>query len=530
MKHEYDAIVIGSGIGGLTTAALLSKVYGKKVLVLEKHWTIGGLTHEFERKGKYSWDVGVHYLGCMEEGELIYDLFDFISDGKLKWDKINDPYDIFWYPDLKFEAKSGKENLMSDLIEMFPDESKAIEQYFVDIGKASNWGIGRVLSMSLPKTLSKILRLALKMKEKFMFQSVQDYFNKNFKNEKLKAVLLSQWGDYGVAPSKAVFWIHASVVAHYMNGAYYPNGGAKKIAESIVPVIERTGGKCLSNCEVLEIIVKNNKAIGVRFKQRKGKEFVEKSIYAKKIISNAGAKNTFQNLLVKPIHPEVMNLTKETTAVTIYLGLKENPQKYFDVSGGNFWIFDHYNHNKTAESNDIINEEVQSCFLSFPSLKDRSKKIHTAEIIAFANYDSFSQWANSDWQNRGEVYEEVKNNISDKLLKYLDTKFTGFSDNVEYVEVSTPLSLEKFTNRQGGAMYGLPSTKERFQMSCLQPRTKIKNLYLSGGDTFIVGVCGALIGGFASASVIESRLSILSFFPKFMSKLTNERKTAKATG
>ncbi len=70
MNSKYDAIVIGSGIGGLATATILTKVGKKKVLVIEQHWELGGLTHEFKRKVKLSWDVGVHYIGKMKEGEM----------------------------------------------------------------------------------------------------------------------------------------------------------------------------------------------------------------------------------------------------------------------------------------------------------------------------------------------------------------------------------------------------------------------------------------------------------------------------
>jgi len=66
----YDAIIVGSGIGGLTTAALLSKCFKKKILVLEQHFQPGGLTHDFQRKGKFHWDVGLHYVGEMAPDPL----------------------------------------------------------------------------------------------------------------------------------------------------------------------------------------------------------------------------------------------------------------------------------------------------------------------------------------------------------------------------------------------------------------------------------------------------------------------------
>ncbi|MDJ0719946.1 MAG: NAD(P)-binding protein [Prochloraceae cyanobacterium] len=102
-SNKYDAIVIGSGIGGLTAAAILSKYNHKKVLVLEQHYVIGGLTHEFERKG-FHWDVGIHYVGEMGEGEIGRKIFDYITEGKLRWNKMPDPFEKFVYPDFTFEV------------------------------------------------------------------------------------------------------------------------------------------------------------------------------------------------------------------------------------------------------------------------------------------------------------------------------------------------------------------------------------------------------------------------------------------
>ena len=128
MEEKYDTIVIGSGIGGLTSAALLAKAYGQKVLVLEQHWTIGGLTHEFERKtndATYSWDVGVHYIGFIKEGELMSDIYDYISDGRLEWEKMKDPFDTFWYPDFRFGVNSDLEQYKKDVCALFPEREKS---------------------------------------------------------------------------------------------------------------------------------------------------------------------------------------------------------------------------------------------------------------------------------------------------------------------------------------------------------------------------------------------------------------------
>ncbi len=127
LAPEYDAIVIGSGMGGLTTAALLSEL-GWKICVLEQHYTAGGYTHSYDRAG-YEWDVGVHYIGDVGTKTRTRRMFDFLSDGKLEWAPMDDEYDRFYIGDKVFCARAGKQEFRDNLVAQFPDEEQAIDRY-----------------------------------------------------------------------------------------------------------------------------------------------------------------------------------------------------------------------------------------------------------------------------------------------------------------------------------------------------------------------------------------------------------------
>ena len=218
-KKIFDVIIIGSGIGGLASASILSQVYHKRVLVLERHSKLGGYTHTFKRKAKYQWDVGVHYVGDMQPQSPIRRYFDYISGGQLHWNKMPSPYDVFIYPDITFEAKVGKENLLNDLMTQFPTEKESLVQYFKDIEKAAGWYSKYLISNSVPKMVKPLTNIFTGSGKAFALQTTKNYLDNHFRDKWLKGILVSQWGNYGLPPALSAFCIHAMIVNHYINVA-----------------------------------------------------------------------------------------------------------------------------------------------------------------------------------------------------------------------------------------------------------------------------------------------------------------------
>jgi phytoene dehydrogenase-like protein len=506
MNEKYDVIIIGSGLGALSAASILAQLQNKKVLILERHFKIGGFTHTFKREGKYEWDVGLHYIGEMHKGSMSRSIFDYVTQGKVKWHPMPEVYDRFVYPDFTFDAIKGKHNLKKSLIEKFPNEEEALNQYFDDLEKVSKWTRKFFISKTLQKALLPIAKLMIAKERDLALMTTGEYMNRQFKDPKLKAILVSQWGDYGLPPSQSAFVIHAIVSRHYFNGGYYPVGGSKTIADSIVPLIKEKGGDTKVNHFVDEIIIKNGKAIGVKVKEKKGNDFINKEFFASKIISNAGLHTTLTNLL-----PESYNYLKQSleifktpiSNVTLYIGFKENPEK-IGFKGENYWIYNSYDHDQTfSNGDDIVHGKVNMAYLSFPSLKNPTATHHTAEIISTVGYDQFQKWEDKEWKNRGTEYEQLKEKIAQSLIEYVDAKFPGFKDIIEYHELSTPLSNKFFTGQDNGTIYGIPATPDRYGLDLINWRTPIKNLYFAGADTPAGhGIVGALMGGAVAAGVI----------------------------
>lgn len=497
---QFDAIVIGSGIGSLTTAAMLSKQRKMRVLVLEKHFTAGGQTHEFKRRGKFEFDVGLHYIGRMNKGSGKA-VFDYITEGRLQWQKMPDEFEKFVYPDLEFNVPSDPRRYRQRLIERYPAERLAIEQYFRDLPVASQWYAAGHLADALPAFLRPLLKLAFRWKGRLAVLTVEAYLDRHFKDRQLKALLASQWGDYGLPPRQAAFGIHAQVVTHYWYGGWYPIGGAKQIARSIIPVIERCGGTVISGKTVSEILIDNGCARGVRTTATLKPNLPPVEYFAPLVISGAGAINTYLKLIPDhvdiPFRSRLAALPGGTSAVCVYLGLKESPSK-LGLHGENHWVYGDYDHNRAADSG----SPAAGYYLSFASLKNPRARGHTAEIIVFAKYDRFAKWTAGGWKRRGEEYEQFKRELAQQLIARVDQRIPGFADLVAYVDVSTPVTMENFQGNRRGEFYGLPATPQRVFQPWTAATTPVRNLYLTGADVMSPGVVGAMIGGVKAAGAL----------------------------
>ena len=196
-NKKWDYIVIGSGMGGMITAAMLSH-FGKKVLVLEQHYVPGGFTHTFRRKG-YEWDVGVHAVGEVTMHTLPGRILHSLTNGTLEWASLGKIYEEMYYPDFKIEFPDNKKQFRENLVQAFPDEEEAIDKYLGLVKKVSRSMRPYFMSKILPKWASGLGNAALaKEAQRYLSMRTKDVIEGLTDNYKLKQIFVAQWGYYGL--------------------------------------------------------------------------------------------------------------------------------------------------------------------------------------------------------------------------------------------------------------------------------------------------------------------------------------------
>lgn len=506
-NSEFDAIVIGSGIGGMAAAAALSKV-GHKVLLLEQYETLGGLTHSFSREG-FTWDAGIHYLSGIAPGDRERDLLDWLSDTPIEFTSMGAIYDNLHIGDTPtltlsrpFEAQER------DLKDRFPDEANAIEAWTTALREGRE-AIQKILpTRALPELVGTALQWWNgRAIERWCGRTTQEVIDEITDNSELAAVFAAQWFDHGGRPSKASFAMHALISASYLvSGAWYPVGGGAAFAEHILPTIAAGGGEARAGTRVETLLFENDRVAGVRTAD--GEEF-----RADAVISDVGARETVNHLLPADFGhqewiEEIRSLAPSIAHFSLFLGF-EGDVEDAGATRSNHWIY------PTGKVDVVWTDAPESpppgMFVSFASIKDPShapgpSQKYAGEIIAWTDWSTVEKWAGMEPGARGDDYQSFKTQVENVMFAQFEAYFPDLAKLVVFRDLSTPLTTSAITGHHRGAFYGLDVTPERVMSRALQAKTPVPGLFLAGQDVVSPGIPGALWGGMLAAASLDPRI------------------------
>lgn len=466
---EYDVIIVGSGIGGLTCGALLSK-RGYRVLVLEQHLQVGGYCSSFRRKG-FVFNTGVEDVsGLWEKGPVSFLLKEL---GLKKEDLFTRNTTKYIFKGEEINVPLGLEEFVKLLSEKFPDERLSISAFFDEAKEAYEecYKDAEFYGTPLPPELivkvfggRKLLNYPREHPHFYdwLSKTYKQKLDEHFKNEDLKALLCALLGYVGTAPEKtSAASALVACVSYHLHGGYFPKGGAQKFAESLKGFIESHGGKVLVRHKVDKILTEKGEVRGVK---AGGKTF-----RSQVVVSNANAKTTFlelvgEDVLDKRFVDYIKGLRMSPSCFMVFLGVDADLSNYPTLIK-----------NLDEGYEVVINSNAD------PDLAPRGKASVT--ILTGANY--------YDFPRRGtEEYSKKKGELAEMLIQKVEKAIPGLSKNVVVKDAATPKTFERYTSMPEGALYAFNQST-----GVKRPyfKTPIKGLYLVGASTFPGGGIEAVV-------------------------------------
>ncbi|CAN6381533.1 unnamed protein product [Urochloa humidicola] len=474
-EGPYDAIVIGSGIGGLVAGTQLA-AKGARVLVLEKYLIPGGSSGYYRRDG-FTFDVGSSVMfGFSDKGNLNLITQALEAVGR-KMEVLPDPSTVHFHlpGDLSVLVHREYEDFINELISKFPHEKEGILKFY-----GICWKIFNSLNSLELKSLEEPLYLFGQFFQKplecltlayYLPQNAGDIARKFIKDQALLSFIDAECFIVSTVNALQTPMINASMVLcdRHFGGINYPVGGVGGIATSLADGLVEKGSEICYKANVTNVILENGKAVGVRLSN--GKEF-----YAKTVISNATRWDTFGKLLKDQELPEEeknfqKNYVKAPSFLSIHMGVKASVLPA-GTDCHHFVLEDDWNN---------LEKPYGSIFLSIPTVLDPSLAPEGHHILHI-----FTTACIEDWEGLSrKEYEEKKEVVANEIIRRLEKKlFPGLQDSIVLKEVGSPKTHRRFLARNDGTYGPMPRGKPKGLLAMPFNTTSIDGLYCVGDSCF----------------------------------------------
>lgn len=490
---QYDYIIIGAGMGGLSAANFLAK-YNKKVLVLEKHNIPGGLVTSFPRKGVH-FDLGIHGLYELKEGQAIPQFMEFWKAPLVETVALKGDLKCF-IDGKEYDFEHGK--LRESFLKQFPENKDEVNHIFDVMETINTEMFSGTEAPEPPYDMNLFQLIKFGMNSKKRMPAFMKYGNKDVSKmldsftagEELKTAI------YSKAPYPMVFMAFAYQWGVYGKN-YYPINGMQAIPDAAVKGLHGLGGELKLNAEVTEILVKDNRAYGVKTKD--GTE------YHGQVISNASPHFTYEwisdEAAAKGKMKKAISKRKIFEPIAaLFMSLDENKYNLGNLEGISILSKKDYK----MKTSDYIPETAPIVINIYPSRPGDEFRALVASVPI--SYEYNNNWETEAGGSRGEKYKKLKKEIEEVLLNRIEEQMgREFIDAISYHELSTPLTYERYTYSKNGSFMGWSIEQSEYG-KYMKQRTDIKNLYLVGQWVFPgFGVAGVMASGYyLSKEILKS--------------------------
>ena len=470
---EHTACIIGGGMSGLITGALLAK-NGYSVTVLEKNHIIGGGLQSF-RRGDAVFNTGMQAFCGYDKEFALYHLFryfDFKENDTLRIVPLDkDAQELVWTDSYHcYRLPKTRKQYESYLISQFPHQSEGIHRLLNDIYEIGNtFDYFRLHPMQRHEEAAK-----------YAIITARQLLGRHLTDDRLiqlfEYVGMHLGYNLSVLPATEL----GMILNLYIEGGWRLAGGNFYLTDQLVSVIEKNKGNVLRNAEVCEVTTENKKVNQV--KTTDGRKFNADIYICAMPPSPFVHMLTDNDILRFSTFERIKDFRNDSSCCICHIRLKANKFKYL-----NHLIFI-----PTPTQDNHLPHYIS---MLTPPGKDQDEWAHTVEILQFFKYEDFTQWENTQTGRRGLDYEQMKDSIAQKIIDYVSIYYPELKPAVDKVYLSTPLTIRDYYNNPLGAAYS--------QQGLFIPiKTKANNLFMTGQAVQYQGLFGVATTSIATAETI----------------------------
>jgi phytoene desaturase len=489
-SDSYDAVVVGTGLGGLTAAAILARS-GKRVLAVERHDRVGGYAHSF-RRGPYHFDAAVHLVGGCEGGGLIDRLLRALAvRDRCDFAAIDPCYETH-FPDFALSAPTGLREFAGAYQDAFPLEAAGIDRFLGEcatIRAETQRLLGGGNSTGDAKALSRLPSL-----QKYRRATVADVLDAHVADRRARAAMTTLWPYVGLPPERLSFLYWAAMLMSYIeDGAYYCRGTFQTLACALADVVRESGGDVALRTAVRKIDVDRSGVGGVVLHNGR-------RIAARTVLSNADARQTIDDLVGREHFParygrSLGRLRPSLSALVAYIATDLAVEAL--PAAHETFHFETWNHEESYATS--LAGRPNWFTLTVPTLIDPDLAPAGESLIVFTTLVPFEAVAN---------WREAKRAFAERILTAVGRRLPDLSSHLKLLEVGTPQTMERYTKNSAGALYGWELSPSQIGPGRPAVDAPIPGLYLAGHWTQPGGgVYGVVTSGLLAARAILGHAS-----------------------
>lgn len=466
---KYDAVIIGSGLGGLECAHILSKA-GMSVLLLERGTQAGGCLQSYRRHG-LAFDTGFHYVGGLDEGQSLHSAFRHLGLLRLPWQRLDNHFDRVTIGNQTFSFAQGYDAFVETLTVAFPAERDALNKY-ADMLKQC--GEQQFDALNPQTGESSVL-------SRFFETSAYQYLTETFHDPLLINVLCGTSLKMELRKESLPLFTFAHGNGSFIESSWRLKGDGSLIVNSLADGIRMHGGEIICNAEVRELVEKDGKLVHAVCSNG---EIYEGTIFISNIHPAVTCNLVKQSSRMKKVYrSRITHLENTFGMFTVSLRIKPQTLRYFNwnqyiYKEPDVWTFH------------LKNNPVSGVLVSCRIPEDGSKYVQQVDLLTPMNWSECEQWSHTEVGRRGEDYKAMKKRVADECITLAERFIPGLRDRITGCYTSTPLTYRNYTLTPEGSAYGLRKDFRNPMITLLSPRTPIPNLLLTGQNLMLHGLHG----------------------------------------